>query len=46
MVIGKIDYYERVDMLRRDHLIEEGFPNISYQEKNMRRYQTLILVEN
>ena len=36
MVIGKVDYYARVGILRRDHLIDEGFPNISYQEKNMR----------
>ncbi len=36
MVLGKVDYYARVDILRRDYLMEEGFPNISYQEKNMR----------
>ena len=34
MDIGKVDYYARVDILRREWLVEEGFPNISYQEKN------------
>ena len=36
MDIGKVDYYARVDILRREWLVEEGFPNISYQEKNNR----------
>ena len=36
MVIAKVDYFARIDILRRDYLMEEGFPNISYQEKNMR----------
>ena len=36
MDVGKIDYYARIDMLRRDHLIDEGFPNIGYNEKNRR----------
>jgi len=36
MDVGKVDYYARIDILRRDYLMEEGFPNISYQEKNMR----------
>ena len=36
MVIAKVDYYARIDILRRDYLMEEGFPNIGYHEKNMR----------
>ena len=36
MVVAKVDYYARIDILRRDYLMEEGFPNISYHEKNMR----------
>ena len=36
MVIGKVNYYARVEILRRDYLMEEGFPNITYHEKNMR----------
>tara|TARA_R100000908_G_C3738720_1_gene135826 strand:+ start:938 stop:1222 length:285 start_codon:yes stop_codon:yes gene_type:complete len=36
MVIAKVNYFARIDILRRDYLMEEGFPNISYQEKNMR----------
>tara|TARA_B100000287_G_C20419458_1_gene696915 strand:+ start:357 stop:644 length:288 start_codon:yes stop_codon:yes gene_type:complete len=36
MVVAKVDYYARIDILRRDYLMEEGFPNIGYHEKNMR----------
>tara|TARA_R110000824_G_scaffold292309_1_gene480705 strand:- start:107 stop:406 length:300 start_codon:yes stop_codon:yes gene_type:complete len=39
MVLGKLDYFARVEMLRRDHLIDEGFPGISYHEKNRRMEQ-------
>ena len=35
MVVAKVDYYARIDILRRDYLMEEGFPNIGYHEKNM-----------
>ena len=33
MDVGKVNYYARIDILRRDHLMEESFPGISYQEK-------------
>jgi len=36
MVIGKVNHYARIEILRRDYLMEEGFPNITYHEKNMR----------
>ena len=39
MDVGKLDYFARVEMLRRDHLIDEGFPGISYHEKNRRMEQ-------
>ena len=36
MDVGKVNHFARIDILRRDYLMEEGFPNIGYQEKNMR----------
>jgi|TARA_R110000796_G_scaffold240198_2_gene361172 hypothetical protein len=48
MDVGKIDYYARIDILRRDYLMEEGFPNISYQEKfdRMGRMDTFQFVQD
>jgi|TARA_R110000824_G_scaffold87610_3_gene215932 hypothetical protein len=36
MDVGKVNYYARIDILRRDHLMGESFPNIGYNEKNRR----------
>jgi hypothetical protein len=33
MDVGKVNYYARIDILRKDYLMEESFPGISYQEK-------------
>ena len=36
MDVGEINHQARIEILRRDYLMEEGFPNITYHEKNMR----------
>ena len=36
MDVGKVNYYARIDILRKDYLMEESFPNIGYNEKNRR----------
>ena len=48
MDVGKIDYYARIDILRKDYLMEESFPGISYQEKfdRMGRMDTFQFVQD
>ena len=36
MDVAKLNHLARIEILRRDYLMEEGFPNITYHEKNMR----------